>query len=227
MPHQIKDFLDEILYFQQQPGLYLEQQNWFKVSNYFFCWTTTGQPLWKRTELTTVFMWVISTPLLQTSTSSRPLLSDWSYNSKWQSVRGSICRGGGERSATWQHSGRRKETDCQLFVTLSLRWLIRATRTGVTVHGGHGAPCYVGFGVTAWYEFSTTWKRLQIIQKSIKFCFIYFQQTAGEVGLFHPVPLDTVGTVCSGLQQQGRVVGRGRNHGVTQDMIRLTIHYPP
>lgn len=96
MPHQIKDFLDEILYFQQQPGLYLERQNWFKVSNYFFCWTTTGQPLWKRTELTTVFMWVISTPLLQTSTSSRPLLSDWSYNSKWQSVRGSICRGGGE-----------------------------------------------------------------------------------------------------------------------------------
>lgn len=61
----------------------------------FFCWTTTGQPLWKRTELTTVFMWVLSTPLLQTSTSSRPLLSDWSYNSKWQSVRGSICRGGG------------------------------------------------------------------------------------------------------------------------------------
>lgn len=172
-------------------------------------------------------MWVISTPLLQTSTSSRPLLSDWSYNSKWQSVRGSICRGGGERSATWQHSGRRKETDCQLFVTPSLRWLIRATRTGVTVHGGHGAPCYVGFGATAWYEFSTTWKRLQIIQKSIKFCFIYFQQTAGEVGLFHPVPLDIVGTVCSGLKQQGRVVGRGRNHGVTQDMIRVTIHYPP
>lgn len=36
MPHQIKDFLDEILYFQQQPGLYLERQNWFKVSDYFF-----------------------------------------------------------------------------------------------------------------------------------------------------------------------------------------------
>lgn len=170
------------------------------LKDYFFCWTTTGQPLWKPTELTTVFMWVISTPLLQTSTSSRLLLSDWSYNSKWQSVSGSICRGG-EKSATWQHSGRRKETDCQLFVTLSLRWLIRATRTGVTVHGGHGAPCYVGFGVTAWNEFSTTWKCQQIIQKSIKFCFIYFQQTAGEVGLFHPVPLDIVGTVCSALKQ--------------------------
>lgn len=144
-------------------------------------------------------------------------------DSRWEAASAE----GGERSATWQHSGRRKETDCQLFVTPSLRWLIRATRTGVTVHGGHGAPCYVGFGVTAWYEFSTTWKRLQIIQKSIKFCFIYFQQTAGEVGLFHPVPLDIVGTVCSGLKQQGGVVGRGRNHGVTQDMIRLTIHYPP
>lgn len=50
MPHQIKDFLDEILYFQQQPGLYLERQNWFKVSDYFFLlnhnWPTFVKAYW-------------------------------------------------------------------------------------------------------------------------------------------------------------------------------------